>query len=80
MKKEENNVVENEEVNQEEAKKDTKENNTIEKLKAQLKEEKEKSDEYYEHLKRNMAEFDNFKKRISKEKDMMYNTISASVI
>ena len=27
-----------------------------------------------------MAEFDNFKKRISKEKDMMYNTISASVI
>ena len=80
MKKEENNVVENEEVNQEEAKKDTKENNTIEKLKAQLKEEKEKSDEYYEHLKRQMAEFDNFKKRISKEKDMMYNTISASVI
>ena len=80
MKKEENTVVENEEVNQEEAKKDTKENNTIEKLKAQLKEEKEKSDEYYEHLKRNMAEFDNFKKRISKEKDMMYNTISASVI
>ena len=80
MKKEENNVVENEEVNQEEAKKDTKENNTIEKLKAQLKEEKEKSDEYYEHLKRNMAEFDNFKKRISKEKDMMYNKISASVI
>ena len=80
MKKEENNVVENEEVNKEETKKDTKENNTIEKLKAQLKEEKEKSDEYYEHLKRNMAEFDNFKKRISKEKDMMYNTISASVI
>lgn len=80
MKKEENNVVENEKVNQEETKKDTKENNTIEKLKAQLKEEKEKSDEYYEHLKRNMAEFDNFKKRISKEKDMMYNTISASVI
>lgn len=80
MKKEENNVVENEEVNQEETKKDTKENNTIEKLKAQLKEEKEKSDEYYEHLKRNMAEFDNFKKRISKEKDMMYNTISANVI
>ena len=80
MKKEENNVVENEEVKQEETKKDTKENNTIEKLKAQLKEEKEKSDEYYEHLKRNMAEFDNFKKRISKEKDMMYNTISASVI
>ena len=80
MKKEENNGVENEEVNQEETKKDTKENNTIEKLKAKLKEEKEKSDEYYEHLKRNMAEFDNFKKRISKEKDMMYNTISASVI
>ena len=52
----------------------------IEELRAQLKAEREKSDEYYEHLKRNMAEFDNFKKRISKEKDMMYNTISANIV
>ena len=81
MKKEEDNNIEE----QTEEVKDTKvqgknENSDLETLKAQLKEEKEKSDEYYEHLKRNMAEFDNFKKRISKEKDMMYNTISADII
>ena len=81
MKKEEDNNIEE----QTEEVKDTKvqgknENSDLETLKAQLKEEKEKSDEYYEHLKRNMAEFDNFKKRISKEKDMMDNTISAEII
>ena len=59
--------------------KDSKES-PIETLKAQLKQEKEKSDEYFDHLKRNMAEFDNFKKRISKEKDMMYNSISADIV
>ena len=81
MKKEEDNNIEE----QVEEVKDNKiqeknENSDLETLKAQLKEEKEKSDEYYEHLKRNMAEFDNFKKRISKERDMMYNTISADII
>ena len=81
MKKEEDNNIEE----QVEEVKDNKiqeknENSDLETLKAQLKEEKEKSDEYYEHLKRNMAEFDNYKKRISKEKDMMYNTISADII
>ena len=65
---------------EEEQEKEVKENSKIETLKAQLKQEKEKSEEYYEHLKRNMAEFDNFKKRISKEKDMMYNTISADIV
>ena len=65
---------------EEEQEKEVKENSKIETLKAQLKQEKEKSEEYYEHLKRNMAEFDNFKKRISKEKDMMYNSISADIV
>lgn len=59
---------------------EVKESSKVETLKAQLKQEKEKSEEYYEHLKRNMAEFDNFKKRISKEKDMMYDTISADIV
>ena len=82
MKKEENNIAnENEEKTQEVEQKETKDNNkNVEELKAKLKEEKEKSDEYYEHLKCNMAEFDNFKKRIAKEKDMMYATISADII
>ena len=79
MKKEENNNIEEKEVETTQEK-NKKEDNAIEELKAQLKQEKEKSDEYYEHLKRNMAEFDNFKKRISKEKDMMYNTISADIV
>lgn len=82
MKKEEiNNTTEqNEETTQEVEQEKTNENKIVEDLKAQLKEEKEKSDEYYEHLKRNMAEFDNFKKRIVKEKDMMYTTISANIV
>lgn len=86
MKKEENNNIEEQEEVQEkknEEVKDSKEekgNKVVEDLKSQLKQEKEKSDEYYEHLKRNMAEFDNFKKRISKEKDMMYNSISANIV
>ena len=38
----------------------------IEKLNAELDETKAKADEYFEHLKRNMAEFDNYKKRVLK--------------
>ncbi len=81
MKKEEDNNIE--EMQNEESQEATQEVNNdsvVEDLKAQLKQEREKSDEYYDHLKRNMAEFDNFKKRISKEKDMMYNTISADLV
>lgn len=81
MKREEDNNIEkmqNEES--QEVEQTAGDNNAIEDLKAQLKQEREKSDEYYDHLKRNMAEFDNFKKRISKEKDMMYNTISADLV
>lgn len=70
---EETNLDEEQEV-------EVKEDAKVETLKAQLKQEKEKSEEYYEHLKRNMAEFDNFKKRISKEKGMMYNAISADIV
>lgn len=85
MKKEENNVEQQNEENvndtvQEEVKDEKKPSDIVEELKAKLKAEKEKSDEYYDHLKRNMAEFDNFKKRISKEKDMMYNSISANIV
>ncbi len=81
MKKEESNNIE--EMSSEESQETTQvvdDNKALEDLKAQLKQEREKSDEYYDHLKRNMAEFDNFKKRISKEKDMMFNTISADLV
>lgn len=51
----------------------------IAKLNDDLNEQKKKTDEYFEHLKRNMAEFDNFKKRIVKEKDNMYQTVVSDV-
>ena len=52
----------------------------IAKLNDHLNEQRKKADEYFEHLKRNMAEFDNFKKRINKEKESMYVNITADVI
>lgn len=52
----------------------------IAKLNDDLNEQKKKTDEYFEHLKRNMAEFDNFKKRINKEKESLYKTIVSDII
>lgn len=52
----------------------------IAKLNNDLIEQKKKADEYFDHLKRNMAEFDNFKKRISKEKDSMYSNVLSDVL
>ena len=34
---------------------------------------KKDNDKYYKHLQRTAAEFDNYKKRVSKEKDAIYN-------
>lgn len=52
----------------------------IAKLNDDLNEQKKKTDEYFEHLKRNMAEFDNFKKRMNKEKDIMYSTTVSGLV
>ncbi|MEG0872800.1 MAG: nucleotide exchange factor GrpE [Clostridia bacterium] len=52
----------------------------IAKLNDDLKEQQKKADEYYDHLRRNVAEFDNFKKRINKEKDNMYFSITSDII
>lgn len=52
----------------------------IAKLNQDLEEQKKKADEYVDSLKRNMAEFDNFKKRMSKEKESLYLTILSDVI
>lgn len=52
----------------------------IAKLNDDLKEQRKKADEYFEHLKRNMAEFDNFKKRMNKEKEGLYYTITSDVL
>lgn len=52
----------------------------IAKLNDDLNEQKRKADEYFESLKRNMADFDNFKKRMSKEKESLYSTITSDVV
>lgn len=52
----------------------------IAKLNDHLNEQRKKADEYFEHLKRNMAEFDNFKKRMNKEKENLYYTITSDVL
>ena len=52
----------------------------IEKLNKDLEDAKTKADEYFDSLKRNMAEFDNYKKRMNKEKESLYITIEADFI
>ena len=52
----------------------------IAKLNQDLEEQKKKADEYVDSLKRNMAEFDNFKKRMNKEKETLYTSILSDVI
>lgn len=52
----------------------------IEKLNNDLEEQKQKTDEYFERLKRNMAEFDNYKKRVTKEKESMYYVVTSDVV
>ena len=52
----------------------------IAKLNDDLKEQRKKADEYFEHLKRNMAEFDNFRKRTEKEKSAMYEIGAKDIV
>ena len=42
-------------------------------LENEVEELKKENDKYYKHLQRTAAEFDNYKKRVSKEKDDIYN-------
>lgn len=64
-----------------ESKKDTIDTEAyIAKLNQDLEEQKKKADEYVDSLKRNMAEFDNFKKRMNKEKESLYSSILSDII
>lgn len=70
-----------EETIEQEQKKDTIDTEAyIAKLNQDLEEQKKKADEYVDSLKRNMAEFDNFKKRMNKEKESLYSSILSDVI
>lgn len=64
-------TIENEEEVQEVSIKDL--NTEIEKLKSE-------NEKYYEHLQRTAAEFDNYKKRVSKEKEKIYSLAVGDVV
>lgn len=76
----EENIDENLENLNEEISENVSTDDYISKLESELTEQRKKTDEYFEHLKRNMAEFDNYKKRITKEKDTMYNVIASDLV
>lgn len=52
----------------------------IAKLSEDLEEQKRLADEYYDSLKRNMADFDNYKKRMTKEKESLHTMIVADIV
>ena len=68
-----NEKVNNEEINKDETKKENEKVNEIDILKNQL---EETEDRY----KRIMAEFDNYKKRSSKEREGLYNSLIADIV
>ncbi len=49
-------------------------------LQEELEKLKAENEKYYEHLQRTAAEFDNYKKRVSKEKEKIYNLAVGDVI
>jgi len=63
-----------------EAKGDSGSNEELEALKAKLKEQSQKCDEYFSRMQRLAAEFDNYKKRTAKEKESLYLETVADVV
>ena len=53
---------------------------SIKSLQEEIEKLKEEIKKYYEHLQRTVAEFDNYKKRVSKEKEKIYNLAVGDVI
>lgn len=53
---------------------------SIESLQEEIEKLKAENEKYYEHLQRTVAEFDNYKKRVSKEKEKIYNLAVGDVI
>ena len=53
---------------------------SIASLQEELEKLKAENEKYYEHLQRTAAEFDNYKKRVSKEKEKIYNLAVGDVI
>ena len=53
---------------------------TVESLLKETERLKQENEKYYEHLQRTAAEFDNYKKRMQKEKDATYNLAVGDVV
>ena len=53
---------------------------TKEELEAEVENLKKENDKYYKHLQRTAAEFDNYKKRVMKEKDNIYALAVGDVV
>lgn len=71
-KKKKNEELENEEVEKVEL--------TKEELETEVENLKKENAKYYEHLQRTAAEFDNYKKRVAKEKDSIYKLAVGDVV
>lgn len=69
-KTEQNSEVQNEEVQEV----------SVASLQEELEKLKAENEKYYDHLQRTAAEFDNYKKRVSKEKEKIYNLAVGDVI
>ena len=79
--------IENEDIKKETKKTNSKKNlaqdkasEYIAKLNDDLQEQKKLADEYYDSLKRNMADFDNYKKRMVKERESLHTVIVADIV
>lgn len=53
---------------------------TVEQLQQELEKLKRENEKYYDHLQRTAAEFDNYKKRVSKEKETIYQLAVGDVV
>lgn len=68
-----NKTEQNNELREEELSKEGNNETLIKELKEKVEKLTAENEKYYEHLQRTAAEFDNYKKRVSKEKEKIYN-------
>lgn len=68
------------EKNLEEKNEEVQEEVTVESLLKETEKLKQENEKYYEHLQRTAAEFDNYKKRMQKEKESTYNLAVGDVV
>ena len=65
---------------EEEVQEEVQEEVTVESLLKETEKLKQENEKYYEHLQRTAAEFDNYKKRMQKEKEATYNLAVGDVV